>query len=142
VAVTSPRYVHYFDDSAAMQSNGVWSRIALVLLGLFIVFIQRARWAGDEQLRKMIVRGGITLGFLILLSLFLSTLADRICLYLFFVYLLGVGSLIRYATQPFRYLSIGFVVCLTYAVFVAWFGLSAYASAAWFPYGNALYGVS
>jgi hypothetical protein len=30
------------------------------------------------------------------------------------------------------------VICLSYGVFFVWFGLSNFASAAWFPYGMSL----
>lgn len=136
--IFSPRYLHYFDNSADMQSNGVWSRLLLVLLGLSLVFLQRGRWAAESELRTILLRGAGALCLIMLVSLFLSTLADRICLYLSFVYVLGLGSLVRFSTAPFRYLSLGFVVCVTYAVFLLWFGLSSYAEGAWYPYANAL----
>ena len=90
----------------------------------------------------MIFRGTIALGIIVVLSFFLSTLADRICLYLFFIYILGIGCLIRNAMIPYKYLSICFVVSLTYALFFIWFALSSFATAFWFPYGMALYGSS
>ena len=139
LVATSARYVHYTDNSAEMQSHGVWTRILLILLALTVMFAQRLKWTNETQLRKVVVRGAVALGFITVLSLFLSTMAERICLYLFFIYMLGIGSLIRYARPPSKYLSIYFVVCLTYAIFFAWFGLSAFAAGAWFPYGNALY---
>jgi len=137
------RYVRlYLYNNAAVQSHGVGFRILIIALGLLVILVQKIPWTREPQLRRMILKGAVALGILAILSLFLSTLADRVCLYLFFIYLLGVGSLIRYAKLPFKYLSIYFVICLTYAMFFVWFGLSSYAAASWFPYGISLYGSS
>jgi len=133
--LSSDRYVRYLNNNAAMQSHGVWSRILLISLALGVIFVQRLRWVNETELRRVIVRGTFALGLISLLSLFLSTLADRVCLYLFFIYMLGIGSLIRYSRIPFKFLSICLVVALTYGIFFAWFGLSEFAAAAWYPYG-------
>ncbi|HEY1904100.1 MAG TPA: EpsG family protein [Terracidiphilus sp.] len=133
----SERYVRYLNNNAAMQSHGVWTRILLIALALTVMFVQKFEWARETELRRVIIRGIVALGAITILSLFLSTLADRICLYLFFIYMLGIGSMIRYSMIPFKYLSIFFVVCLTYGIFFAWFGLSNFA-VAWFPYGISL----
>lgn len=140
--LASSKYSLYVNNDPAIQSHGVWFRILIILVALFVVFAQKLQWAKESQLRKMIIRGAITLGLMAVLSLFLSTLADRICLYLFFIYILAVGSVIRYARLPFKYLSLYFVICLSYGVFFIWFGLSNFATAAWFPYGMSLYGNS
>jgi hypothetical protein len=136
----SKRYVLYLNNNAAMQSHGVWTRILLISMALLIIFAQKLKWTNETLLRRIIFRGAVALCGLAVLSLFLSTLADRICLNLFFIYVLGLGSVTRYATsQPLKYLSICFVVCLSYGIFLTWFGLSEFAAAAWFPYGIALY---
>jgi hypothetical protein len=143
VLFSSARYVRlYLTQNEAIQSHGVGLRIAIIVLGLAIVFYQRFRWSQETELRKLIIRGAIVLGLMTVMSLFLSTLADRICLYLYFIYILGVGSAIRYAMRPFKYLSICFVVTLTYGLFFSWFGLSSFAAAAWLPYSIALYSKS
>jgi small-conductance mechanosensitive channel len=134
----SERYVRYLNNDAAMQSHGVWTRILLIVLALLVIFAQKFEWARETELRRAIVRGTVALGAITILSLFLSTLADRICLYLFFIYVLGIGSMVRYTLRPFKYLSLYLVLCLTYGLFFAWFGLSGFA-AAWFPYGIALH---
>jgi hypothetical protein len=139
----SNRYVRYLNNDAAMQSHGVWTRIFLIALALLVIFAQKLKWANENHLRRVILRGAVALCGLAVLSLFLSTLADRICLYLFFIYVLGFGSMIRYAkSPPLKYLSLCFVVCLSYGIFLTWFGLSEFAAAGWFPYGIALYGGS
>ena len=137
--LTSARYEQYTDNSADMQSHGVWTRIALIALALLVIYTQRFHWAEEKHLRSAIVRGAIALAFLAVLSLFLSTMADRICLYLFFIYVLGMGKLVDNARNYSKYLSLYFLVSLSYAVFLAWFGFSAFAAGAWFPYGNALF---
>ena len=142
IILASSKYSLYVNNDPAIQSHGVWFRILIILVALFVVFAQKLQWAKESQLRKMIIRGAIALGLMAVLSLFLSTLAHRICLYLFFIYILAVGSVIRYARLPFKYLSLYFVICLSYGVFFIWFGLSNFATAAWFPYGMSLYGNS
>jgi hypothetical protein len=142
IILASSKYSIYVNNDPSVQSHGVWFRILIILLALFVVFAQKLHWAKESQLRTMIIRGAITLGLIAVLSLFLSTIADRICLYLFFIYILAVGSVIRYARLPFKYLSLYFVICLSYGVFFIWFGLSNFAAAAWFPYGMSLYGNS
>jgi hypothetical protein len=140
--LSSDRYVRYLNNDAAMQSHGVWTRILLIVLALLVIFNQKASWAQETVLRRAIIRGAVALGFITLLSVFLSTLADRVCLYLFFMYMLGMGSVIRNSIRPFKFLSIFLVVSLSYAVFLAWFGFSAFAAGGWFPYGISLYGNS
>jgi hypothetical protein len=135
------RYVLLYLSRNGVQSHGVWSRILLVLLALFVIFAQKLQWARESQLRRVILRGAVALCLIAVLSLFLSTVADRICLYLFFIYILGIGSVIRYTMIPFKYISVYLVVCLTYGIFFAWFGLSNFA-ADWFPYGISLYSSS
>jgi hypothetical protein len=142
IILASSKYSLYVNNDPAVQSHGVWFRIFIILIALFVVFAQKLHWAKESQLRTMIIRGAITLSLIAVLSLFLSTLADRICLYLFFIYILAIGSVIRYARLPFKYLSLYFVICLSYGVFFIWFGLSNFASAAWFPYGMSIYGNS
>ena len=142
IILASDKYSIYVNNDPSIQSHGVWSRILIILLALFVVMAQKLHWAKESQLRRMIIRGAITLGLIAVLSLFLSTIADRICLYLFFIYVLAIGSVIRYARLPFKYLSLYFVICLSYGIFFVWFGLSNFASAAWFPYGMSLYGNS
>jgi hypothetical protein len=135
------RYVLLYLSRNGVQSHGVWSRILLVLLALFVIFAQKLQWARESQLRRVILRGAVALCLIAVLSLFLSTVADRICLYLFFIYILGIGSVIRYTMIPFKYISVYLVVCLTYGIFFAWFGLSNFA-ADWFPYRISLYSSS
>jgi hypothetical protein len=129
----------YLSQNEKIQSHGVGFRLLIIALGLLVVIAQRVRWARETEMRVMIFRGGIVLVLLTMLSLFLSTLADRLCLYLYFIYILGIGSVIRYALKPYKYLSLCFVVSLTYVMFFIWFSLSSFAASAWFPYGMALY---
>lgn len=133
------RYAQYVQSNSQLQSHGVWSRILLVLLGLAIIYTQRARWNREGKLRDLIIRCGVALVFLMILSVFLSTLADRLCLYLFFVYIAASGKIVRYAKPPFRYLSLLSLFSGTYAVFVVWFALSPLASIGWVPYHNVLF---
>ena len=137
--LSSDRYVRYLNNDAAMQSHGVWTRILLVVFALLIIFNQKIQWRRETELRRVIFRGAVALGLVSLLSVFLSTLADRVCLYLFFIYMLGMGSVIRNAIRPYKFLSIFMVVSLSYAVFLAWFGFSSFAALAWFPYGISFY---
>ena len=137
--LSSERYVRYLNNDAAMQSHGVWTRILLITLALLIIFNQKLRWAQETELRRAIFRGTVALALIAVLSVFLSTLADRVCLYLFFIYMLGMGSVIRNSIRPFKFLSIFLVVSLSYGVFLAWFGFSAFAAGAWFPYGISFY---
>jgi hypothetical protein len=137
--LSSRRYANYLNNDAAMQSHGVWTRILLIAFALLIIFNQKIKWTQETELRRVIFRGTVALGLLVILSVFLSTLADRVCLYLFFIYMLGMGSVIRNAIRPYKFLSILMVVSLSYAVFVAWFGFSSFAALAWFPYGMSFY---
>jgi len=137
--VSGGRYMLLYFGNNAVQSHGVWMRLLLVFLGFLVIVSQKVRWARETQLRKVIFRGAIALGVLAIVGFFLSTVADRICVYLSFIYLLGIGSVIRYAMRPFKFLSVYFVVCLTYGLFFVWFGLSTFAASDWFPYGMAFY---
>lgn len=139
--LTGVRYGQYTDNNQNMQSHGVWTRIALIAIALVIIYAQRIHWEEEKNLTSAIARGAIGLAMLTVLSVFLSTMADRICLYLFFIYALGLGKLLDYARTPSKYLSLYFLITVSYAVFLAWFGFSAFAAGAWFPYGNALFGV-
>jgi hypothetical protein len=135
--IVGARYANYAGQDADMQSNGVWSRIFFIVIGLSIVFVQRLKWRHESNLYKMVLRSSIALIAILPLSLVLSTLADRICLYLFFVYVLGVGSSIKYSKPPFAYLYIWFITIFSYGIFTTWFVLSSHAAAYWFPYRNA-----
>jgi hypothetical protein len=137
--VINGRYDRYVNNDPSMQSHGVWTRILLVAFGLLIIFNQKIKWTQETELRRVIFRAAIALGLLSVLSLFLSTIADRVCLYLFVIYLLGMGSVIRNSIRPYKFLSLFMVVSLSYALFLAWFGFSSFAAAAWFPYGISFY---
>jgi hypothetical protein len=137
--LASGRYVKYVNNDPSNQSHGVWTRILLVAFALLIILNQKIKWVQETELRKIIFRGTVALGMLCVLSIFLSTLADRICVYLFVIYLLAMGSVIRNSVRPYRFLSLLMVVSLSYALFVAWFGFSTFATAAWFPYKMSFY---
>lgn len=137
--MSGDRYMRYFNNDVEMQSHGVWTRILMLLMALIVMYSQKRQWAKENLLLPMVIRGAVALGLLAVLSMFLSTLADRICLYLFFLYLLGIGNLIHFAPPPLKYISIMLVVSVTFAIFLGWFSLSAFAAAGWFPYGNALF---
>jgi hypothetical protein len=132
------RYATYASTSSDMQSGGVWSRILIILIGLLVILVQRTKWRQETQLCKLLLRALIILMFITPLCLFFSTLVDRICLYLFFVYILGIGNSVKYAAYYFRSAYFMLVAAFSYGVFIAWFGFSPQASNYWFPYGNSL----
>jgi hypothetical protein len=135
-------YTMYLSGSTQTESHGVWARLFIVMVGIAVVFVQRSRWIREDGLRRAIIRGGVALSFLILVSFFLSTMADRLCLYLMFIYLLAFGYMIRYAHPPFRYLSLLLILSFSYSIFLVWFQFSSFATAAWYPYAMAVSGAN
>jgi hypothetical protein len=141
-SVVYESYASYLAGNTTFKSDGVWSRVLFVLLGLLVAFIQRSKWREEIQLRKMLFRCLIGMAVIVPLSFIVSTVADRLCLYLLFAYVLGMGSLVKNTPALFRYFSFVFIVCFSFATCITWFSLSKFAAASWLPYGNSLCGSS
>jgi hypothetical protein len=135
-------YTHYFDlyvqNTADMYSSGVWFRLAIVLSGVVLVIFQKSRWRDEPRLFGLIVSGSVIALCLVPAAVVASTLADRVCLYLFFIYLVTFARSLRFSPVGLRYSALAVAYVTTYACFLLWFALSSYAVNFWIPYHNAL----
>ena len=133
--LSEPRYGQYLSDQ---QSSGVWFRLGIVMIGAAAVFVFHRRWAEDRCLYRLIKKATAVCLVLLPFALFSSTLVDRCCLYLFFLFLLGFGRAIGYSNKSFRSVTLVATFVFTYLTFGVWFMTSSYAAAYWLPYHSVL----
>jgi hypothetical protein len=131
-------YTHYFvfyvQNTEGLQSSGVWFRLAIVLSGIAVAVAQRKRWREEPLLFRLIASGSAIALCLIPAAIVASTLADRICLYLFFIYLVALARALRFSRVELRLPVLAGVYLTTYACFFVWFAASRYAASSWIPY--------
>lgn len=132
--LSQPRYGQYVSE----QSSGVWFRLAIVLIGIAAIFVFRKHWSQDTELYKLIKKAAAACIILIPLATVSSTLADRLCLYLFLLYIMGLGRAIRYAGVISKNIVLVSTFAFSFGVFALWFSLSSYAAAYWIPYRSIL----
>jgi len=139
-------YTHYFDlyvqNTADMHSSGVWFRLAIVLSGVVLAIFQKNRWREEPRLFRLIAMGSVIALCLVPAAVVASTLADRVCLYLFFIYLVTFARSMRFSPVELRHCALAVAYATTYACFLVWFALSSYAVNFWIPYHSALLGGS
>ena len=137
-------YTHYFSlyvqNTDDLHSNGVWFRLAIVLLGIGIAFIQARELNENPRLFGLVKAGASISLFLIPLAIVASTFADRICLYLLFIYLIAMAKMTRFTRIELRPMALAGIYTTTYLCFFAWFIASSYAARSWIPYRNILIG--
>ena len=133
-------FMLYVQNTQDLHSNGVWFRLAIILLGVSLATLQIKHWRQEPRLFRLIVSGSALAVALIPLAIVASTLADRICLYLFFIYLVAVARAIRLSRFELRSATLAGIYVTTYASFFTWFVLSPYAANSWIPYHSILLG--
>lgn len=124
----------YLWNSDPLQSNGVWFRLFLLLLGSSVMIWQRKHWKQEARLFALLKIGCALTIILIPVGVLFSTLADRICLYLFFLYLIPMERAIRFSSRWAQGLVVWGVFCANFLCFFVWFGISSFAVTAWIPY--------
>jgi len=140
VKVLLPSYLSlYIQNTQNLHSSGVWLRLAIVLIGVLIFILQRKRWKAEPEMFRLLSNASVLAVFLVPVAVVASTLADRVCLYLFFVYLTACGRAIGFSTPVARYLMMGLLVATTYGCFFLWFAVSPYAASSWIPYHSVLF---
>jgi hypothetical protein len=140
VKLLLPSYLSlYIQNTEDIHSSGVWLRLAIVLMGVLIFILQRKRWKADPEMFRLLSSASVLAVFLVPVAVVASTLADRVCLYLFFVYLAACGRAISFSTPAARYIVMGLLVATTYGCFFLWFTVSPYAASSWIPYHSFLF---
>lgn len=132
----------YIENTQDMYASGVWFRLAIVLLGVGVAILQRKWWAQEPRLFRLIVSASALALCLIPTAIVASTLANRACFYLLFVYLVSLTRAIRFSRVEVRSVVLAGMYATTYACFFVWFALSSYAVNWWIPYHSALGSVS
>ncbi|HVJ08742.1 MAG TPA: EpsG family protein [Acidisarcina sp.] len=132
----------YIQNTEDLHSNGVWLRLAIVLIGVVTFMVQRKRWKSDPGMFNMLSSASALAVFLVPVAVVASTLADRVCLYLFFVYLAACGRAIHFSSPAARQVAMGILVAATYGCFFLWFTVSPYAASSWIPYRSWLFSQS
>jgi len=138
-AFMSFRYSAYV-SGGEFDSKGVWLRLSMLLVGAFLFWSLRNHWRSQPDAYWILKRASLVVIMLAALSFRFSTIADRIGLYMMFLYVTMMASTLRYIRPnypEFQWLSIFFCAAMTYAVFFVWFGLSSAASL-WIPYRSIL----
>jgi hypothetical protein len=124
----------YIQDAGELQSSGIWFRISFLLFGSFMLIMQRKQWKGEPELFSLLKVGCALTLVLIPVGIVLSTLADRTCLYLFFLYLIPLGRSIRFSSPWSKGITLLSVFVINFLCFFVWFGISSFAAQAWIPY--------
>ena len=132
--LSQPRYGQYRE----LQSSGVWLRLAILMVGLGAIFLFRNRWKEQREAYGLLKKTALLLLVLVPLAVSFSTAVDRLCLYLFFFCILGLGRAIRYTDIPFRMVTLILVFAFSYGIFGLWFATSSYAANYWIPYHTIL----
>jgi hypothetical protein len=130
----------YVENTQDMYASGVWFRLAIVLLGVGVAILQRKRWAQEPGLFRLIAGASVLALCLIPIATVASTLANRVCFYLLFVYLVTLARATRFSRVELRPLVLAGIYVTTYACFLVWFAMSSYAADWWIPYHSALLG--
>lgn len=137
-AIFPSYFALYILNTESLHSSGVWFRLAIVLIGVAAVVLQRRQWQKDQDAFLLLVNGSIIAICLVPLAVIASTLADRICLYLFFIYLVSFARAIPFARHELRFVATASIFYVTYACFFLWFATSSYAADYWIPYHSSL----
>jgi hypothetical protein len=131
------RYPRYLEGNEYLDSKGVWLRMAILLFGVALFFLQRKHWKEHPDAYRVLMRSSLTVLCLLVMSIKFSTIADRLGLYFMFLYVTTAGKILRYSPRPAKALGLAIVTTATYGVFFIWFGLSS-AATLWMPYKNLL----
>ena len=132
----------YVENTEDLHSSGVWLRLAMLLAGAATVYAQRARWRRYPTLFRLLENASVLTISLVPVAFFASTLADRVCLYLFFLYLVALGRVVSFSKPITRNIAFTTLIAATYGIFFLWFGISSYAASSWIPYHMSFWGRS
>lgn len=128
----------YVENTQDLQASGVWFRLAIVLIGTCVAALQRKRFAREPAFFWLIVGASVVAICLLPVAAVASTIANRVCFYLLFVYLAGLARAIRFSRMEAHFLALLGGYAATYACFFLWFSASSYATEWWIPYHSVL----
>lgn len=133
------KYETYLKGNSHFNSKGVWLRLAILLIGILLFYIQKHYWLQSRTTYDVMKRCTLVIALLLLISPHFSTIADRLGLYFMFLYITCAASIFKASSHASQPLGLSFTSILSYGTLIVWFGFSP-AARLWMPYNNFLFG--
>lgn len=127
----------YFSNT--MFSSGVFIRIAIHLLPLFIYVIYRKKYKDLNY--EFLDFVSLLILFSIPFSFYFSTLVDRLNLYFIIFDIIILDRFIHLLKFKSKILFLSFLIFINFLIFYVWYSYSFYAINDWKPYKNYLWDV-
>lgn len=127
-------YLESYGTGSSWTSKGVWMRLGLLLVGATLFWFQREMWKSRVALYLILKSATILLLILFPLALVMSTMVDRMSLYLFPLFILPVASLANSGeTQSGRWAIVFAIIIFQFASLAGWLYVTSYQEY-WIPY--------